>query len=236
MTPRQQYAAFMLLAALAFLLARRCFPPSPAVARLPLAQRFALAGSAFIGGVLGAKLPFALHDGVWTESAWLADGKTITTALIGAYLAVEMVKWFLGIRVPTGDGFAIPLALALGVGRWGCFFNGCCYGTRCDEPWGVDFGDGVPRHPTQVYESLFHFAMAGVLIVLAGRDALRGHRLKLYLIAYAAFRFVTEFIRPEQVVGLGLTFYQWASLALATGLIWQWWRQNGEGENAVTPQ
>lgn len=222
MTPRQAYGGFMLLAAVVFLLARRCFPPPADVIRLPLGHRFALAGSAFIGGVLGAKLPFALQDDVWSEAAWAADGKTITTALIGAYLAVEVVKWSLRIRVSTGDGFAIPLALALGAGRWGCFFNGCCYGTTCELPWSVDFGDGLHRHPTQVYESLFHFAMAAVLIALTGRDLLRGHRLKLYLIAYAVFRFLTEFIRPEPVVFGGLTFYQWSCLALGAGLAVQW--------------
>lgn len=219
MSPRFAYAGFMLLAAVTFLLARRCFPPS---VRLPFAQRFALAGSGFVGGVLGAKLPFALQDGVWTKAAWLADGKTITTALIGAYLAVELAKRFIGIRVSTGDGFAIPLALALGIGRWGCFFNGCCYGTQCDLDWGVDFGDGVLRHPTQIYESFFHFVMAALLIALTARDGFRGHRLKLYLIAYSLFRFATEFIRPEPVVWLGLTFYQWSCVVLAGGLIVQW--------------
>ena len=219
MSPRLAYAGFMLLAAAIFLLARRCFPPRE---RLPRGERFALAGSAFVGGVIGAKLPFAIRDGLTDESAWLADGKTIVTALIGAYLAVEVIKRFLRIRTSTGDGYAIPLALALGVGRWGCFFNGCCYGTECDLPWGTDFGDGIARHPTQAYESLFHFTMAGILIGLAGRDRLRDHRLQFYLIAYSIYRFATEFIRPEPVALAGLTFYQWACVSLGLGLAAQW--------------
>jgi len=212
----------MCLAAGVFLLARRCFPTSPGMARLSPTQRFRLASAAFIGGVFGAKLPFAL-DAELAPSSWLADGKTIVTGLIGAYLAVEVAKKLLGIRVKTGDAYALPLALALAIGRWGCFFNGCCYGTPTNLPWAVDFGDGVARHPTQVYESLFHLAMAGALIVLVGRGLLAGNRLKFYLIGYAAYRFATEFIRPEPAVALGLTFYQWASLALAAGLAIQWW-------------
>ena len=80
------------------------------------------------------------------------------------------------------------------------------------------------RHhcPTQAYESLFHLVMAGVLALCLWRDAFRSHRLKLYLIAYGVFRFLTEFIRPEPAWWLGLTFYQWASLALAAGLAVQW--------------
>ena len=220
MSPRMAYAGFMLLAAAVFLLVRRCSPTPPTVAALPRSDRLALAGAAFVGGVLGAKLPFTLGSDPGAD--WLADGKTITTGLIGAYLAVELVKWALGIRVKTGDTFALPLALALAVGRWGCFFNGCCYGIPTDLPWGADFGNGVMRHPTQVYESLFHLGMAGVLIVLTLRDQLRWHRLQLYLIAYALFRFATEFIRPEPEYAMGLTYYQWASLVLGVGVSLQW--------------
>jgi phosphatidylglycerol---prolipoprotein diacylglyceryl transferase len=81
----------------------------------------------------------------------------------------------------------------------------------------------VKCHPTQVHESLFHLCLAGALWVLTRHDLLRDRRLKLYLIAYAGYRFLTEFIRPEPEWWLGLTFYQWASLALALALAAQWW-------------
>ena len=56
----------------------------------------ALAG--FVGGALGAKLPFALGSGAGPLSVpgWLADGKTITTGLLCAYLAVEKPSIALG--------------------------------------------------------------------------------------------------------------------------------------------
>lgn len=223
---RLAYAGFMLLAAVTFLIVRRLMPPVPGVASLPRMHRFCLAGAAFVGGVFGAKLPFVI--GAESESTnWLADGKTITTGLIGAYLAVEVVKYMLGVRVKTGDSFALPLAIAIAIGRWGCFFNGCCAGTPTDMPWGYDFGDGIRRHPTQVYESLYHLVMAGIIGQFWVRNWLPNHRLQLYLIAYACYRFITEFIRPEPVYAWGLTFYQWASVALAGGLILQWlieWR------------
>src|SRR4051812_25687651 len=110
-----------MLAALAvFLIARRCLPRS-AAGSLPVEQQAGLALAAFLGGVFGAKLPFVFARGVdWTEAAtWTADGKTVTTGLIGAYIAVEFAKWLMGIRIKTGDSFALPLALALAVGRWG---------------------------------------------------------------------------------------------------------------------
>ena len=137
--------------------------------------------------------------------AWTSDGKTIMAALIGGYLAVELAKRLLDMRIKTGDTFAVPLALAMAVGRWGCFFNGCCYGVETTLPWGVWFAvpgaDGTSHlikcHPTQIYESLFHFTMAMVLLWLTIRGLLPHQRLKLYLIAYGVYRFLTEYIRPE---------------------------------------
>jgi phosphatidylglycerol:prolipoprotein diacylglycerol transferase len=224
MSPRIAYAAFMLAGLAVFLLARRCFPTAGGLSRLPPRERLVILLSAFIGGVLGAKLPFVLVRGAdWFGSAWLADGKTVTTGLIGAYVAVELAKLALGVKVKTGDAFALPLALALAIGRWGCFFHGCCHGTPTDLPWGVDFGDGIRRHPTQIYESLFHLTMAFVLIAVIRRGALRTQRLKLYLIAYGVYRFLTEFIRPEPIYALGLTYFQWVALVMIVGLSAQWW-------------
>ena len=47
--------------------------------------------------------------------------------------------------------------------------------------------------------------------------------LKLYLIAYGLFRFLTEFIRPEPRDYLGLTLYQLVMLGMIAGLAVQWW-------------
>src|ERR1700730_2918850 len=180
MTPRHYYTLFMILALVVFLVARHF---QPRLTALPWWHRVALALAAFVGGAIGDKLPFVFaSDTNWlSREAWLTDGKTITTGLMGAYLAVELTKFTLEIRVKTGDTFAVPLALALTVGRWGCFFNGCCYGTETSLPWGVDFGDGLRRHPTQVYESLFHLTMAAVLWGTMTWDVFRYQRLKLYL-------------------------------------------------------
>jgi phosphatidylglycerol:prolipoprotein diacylglycerol transferase len=217
------YAALMLAAAAIFFLARRCFPSGNGLAALPKKERTIIGLSAFIGGVLGAKLPFVFVRGAdWFGTAWLADGKTVTTGLIGAYIGVEMMKFLRGIRTKTGDSFALPLALALSVGRWGCFFHGCCCGVPTQLPWGVDFGDGIPRHPTQIYESIFHFSMALVLIQIVRHDYFRNQRLKFYLIAYGVYRFLTEYIRPEPEYALGLTYFQWVALMLIFGLSLQW--------------
>ncbi|MBW8886110.1 MAG: hypothetical protein JF612_15355, partial [Planctomycetia bacterium] len=44
-----------------------------------------------------------------------------------------------------------------------------------------------------------------------------------YILTYLAYRFFTEFIRPEPRLLFGLTGYQWAALCLAPLFIWLWW-------------
>ena len=226
MTPHLAYTLFMILAIAALLTARRV-QPDPQIEPIPRRRdRFCLAWAAFIGAGLGAKIPFVIaagHEHWLTPHAWLSDGKTILAGMAGGYLAVEIAKKILGVRAKTGDAIAFPLAVCVAVGRWGCFFNGCCVGTETHLPWATDFGDGVGRHPTQIYESLFHLAMAVVLWHVARRGLLRWQRLKLYLIAYCAFRFATEFIRREPRVVGGLTVYQWGSIAMGLLLATQWW-------------
>ncbi len=221
------YSSFMVLALVVFLGARHFTPKPAALAALPGWQRLLLALSGFIGGTFGAKLPFVPFDSEsWLRlSAWFSDGKTIVAGLIGAYLSVEVMKLILCVRVKTGDTFAVPLALALAVGRWGCFYNGCCYGSPTTLLWGVMFkvdGEMLICHPTQLYESVFHLAMAGILLLLMRTGLLRTHRLQLYLICYGVYRFLTEFIRPEPAWLLGLTFYQCAAVFMAVGLTIQW--------------
>jgi len=221
------YTAFMFLALVVFLLVRAMMPRPAQLQRVPVLHRVMLGMAAFVGGAFGAKLPFVFGapTGAFSRFTWMADGKTITTGLMGAYVGVELAKLLLGIRARTGDSFALPLACALAVGRWGCFFNGCCYGVPTDLPWGCDFGleDGLRRHPTQAYESLFHLTMAVVLWFCLRYRLFVNNQLKLYLISYGVYRFLTELIRPEPVVLAGLTFYQWASVVIVAGLSVQWW-------------
>lgn len=218
------YSAIMLLAiVVAGVLLR--FTQRPLA--LSTFQRLAIGIGAFCGAMIGAKLPFVLSD--WSAfrsgAAWFSDGKTILLGLVGGYLGVDVVKWCLEIRTRTGDSFVVPVAVAVAIGRVGCFVAGCCYGTATRLPWGVVFAqvDQAPRHPTQLYETAFHAACAAGMAVALQRGWCRGHLIKAYIILYAGYRFLTEFIRPEAQFLAGLTGYQWSSLALVVGFaaLWQ---------------
>lgn len=192
------YALFQVLA----LLVALAFRPKSA---LPWRPRLALYAGAVAGAGIGAKLPFAIlaNEPFWSAGAWIADGKTILSGLAGGYLGVEIAKVLAGVREKTGDAFAVPLAAGIAVGRWGCWFNGCC---------------SAPGVPVPVIESAFHAAMAVVLWRLQRARALETQRLKLYLVSYCAFRFAIEFVRTEPRVAWGLTAYQFGAVAFAAAL------------------
>lgn len=186
-------------------------------AKLPLTvpQRLAIAAGAIGGAALFAKLPFLFRDleALRSGAVWLDNGRTLTLGLLGGYVGVEAAKWAADVRVRTGDGFVVPVAASVAVGRLGCFVGGCCFGAATTVPWAHDFGDGVLRHPTQLYEAAFHACAAVGLYVLGRRGVWAGHRFKAYVLAYLAFRFGTEWVRPEERGVLGLTVYQWIVLA-----------------------
>ena len=208
---------------------------------LPLStgQRLGVGLGAFVGGMIGAKLPFLFES--WDEflsgAAWFSNGKTILTGLVGGYLGVEIAKWIFEIKSKTGDSFVVPVAVAIAIGRTGCFSAGCCYGKPTDLPWGVAFStvDDQLRHPTQLYETFFHMTAAALFLWLGSRDLFVGNRIKLYLIAYAVYRFFTEWLRPEAQIYRGFTGYQLASLMIIVLFSWLWVRDASQQREEIPP-
>jgi phosphatidylglycerol:prolipoprotein diacylglycerol transferase len=196
--------------------------------RLSAEQRLGLAMGAFIGAMLGAKLPFVLVDwtGMLDGTAWFSSGKTIVCGMVGAYFGVEFAKWLLSIHVKTGDTFVVPAAVTIAIGRLSCLAAGCCYGTPSDLPWAMRCapGDSLRRHPTQIYESLFHASMALLMVNMQRHGIWRGNLAKFYIVCYLLYRFVTETIRPEAVYAWRLTGYQWLALVFIPIFLILWWR------------
>jgi prolipoprotein diacylglyceryltransferase len=189
--------------------------------------RWRLSAVALLGAALGSKLvhwgehlPELLAHG--DALAWMG-GKSIVGGLIGGTFAVELTKARMGIVERTGDVLAVPLCISMMVGRVGCFVSGLTddtYGTPTALPWGVDFGDGVARHPTQLYEIVFLGCLA---LVLSRRRAFGwnvGARFDAFFCGYLAFRVFVDFLKPYTSVpaDFGLAATQWAALA---GLLWR---------------
>jgi phosphatidylglycerol---prolipoprotein diacylglyceryl transferase len=202
-------------------------------------ERIWIGLGAFIGAMLMAKLPFVILDpgGMRDGSVLVMSGKTILFGLVGGYFGVEIVKWRLGIKVKTGDSFAVPVAGSIAVGRLSCLAGNCCYGTPTTLPWGLIFPavDRLPRHPTQLYEFTFHLIAAVVLTQLQKRGLFRNHLIKLYFICYCVYRFLSEFVRPEARDVFGLTAYQWTTSVLIPLFAWLWWRDARDLQYTAPP-
>jgi phosphatidylglycerol:prolipoprotein diacylglycerol transferase len=152
----------------------------------------------------------------WDRYFGRPDGLRLLMVSTGVFLGGLMtaipfcIFWFRHIKLPVLQGLDL-LALAggvvEGVGRWGCFFSGCCFGTPTDLPWAVVFPEiarrlhaglpSVPIHPTQIYMSLNSLAILGVLLLLYRRKRFHGQIIAVYVMLYAITRFFIEFVRGD---------------------------------------
>lgn len=103
------------------------------------------------------------------------------------------------------DLAVIPIILGLGIGRIANFINGELYGRITTLPWAVDFGDGIGRHPSQLYESAKCFVIFGILWIMKNKELKKGTLLWTFITLYGLFRFFIEFVRePDPQLGFVL--------------------------------
>ena len=185
-------------------------------------HRWWMIAAAAIGAVIGSRALYWFEDpsilrAHWSNADYLMGGKTIVGALIGGLFAVEIAKRHLGITRRTGDLFAVPLCLGMAIGRIGCFLTGLddhTAGIATSLPWGINFGDGIARHPTQFYESLFMLVLGAFLWRRLFRPHVEGDIFKMFMVSYFAFRLACDFLKPVVPVFLGLSSIQCACLAM----------------------
>ncbi len=212
---------------LAYLVGARLYGLLKARGADPLAtvDRWWVVAAGFVGAAVGAKvLAWLDHPSLllaaWTAPLDLLGGKTVVGALIGALVAVEWTKRRIGITRATGDLFALPLTVGIAVGRFGCFLTGLddhTHGLPAQLAWAIDFGDGIPRHPAQLYEIAFLLlGLLPLLLWFRRRPHREGDLFKLFMVGYLGFRLGLEFLKPGEPIA-GLSAIQWACLAT---LLW----------------
>ena len=174
-----------------------------------------------IGTIFGARLGhFLFYE---RPSDYLADpmeffrfrngGLASHGAIVGIIIAVLLFSYRMRKQYPDLtwlrllDLIAIPTPLAGACIRIGNFFNQEILGTPSHLPWAVTFGhpiDGslpIPRHPAQLYEAIWYFAVFLLLWRLSARPSfllVRGKLVGLLLILVFTFRFFIEMLKPEQ--------------------------------------
>jgi prolipoprotein diacylglyceryltransferase len=212
--------------------------------RLADADRWWVIAASSVGAVAGSKLLFLLEAPRQSlerlgQPLSLFSGKTIVGALIGGLFAVELTKRVLGIRTRTGDLFALPLCLGIATGRVGCFLTGLddqTGGTPTRLPWGINFGDGAPRHPTQLYEIFFVVLLGIVIFALSRRPHFDGDLFKVFMVGYFVFRLGCDFLKPGVRVFAGLSSIQCACLAMILYYlsdVFRWLRLSGYSVGTV---
>lgn len=158
-----------------------------------------------------------------SANLWLSGergiARSVEGAIAGGIAAIELYKWSAGITARTGARFALPLALGIAIGRLGCYFAGLddyTYGTPTALPWAHDFGDGILRHPVQLYESaaMAVFALVYVLAVLNRKVFAITNGFYLVLVYYGAQRFLWEFLKPYGALIGPFTLFHLLSLSI----------------------
>jgi phosphatidylglycerol:prolipoprotein diacylglycerol transferase len=147
---------------------------------------------------------------------YFMGNKTIVGGFVGGLIGVELTKKQLGVTASSGDMMVYPLILAMIIGRTGCFLAGLedgTFGIPSNLPWAINFGDGIRRHPTNLYEILFWLILGIGLYITEKRFTLAdGAKFKILMVAYLAFRFLIEFIKPDYFFSFGLGVIQLVSL------------------------
>lgn len=175
---------------------------------------------AALGGFLGSHLLGVLENPPLLKGMniiYFMKNTTIVGGLLGGLIGVEVTKSKIGVKTSSGDMMVYPIILAMMIGRLGCHFAGLddgTYGIPSSLPWAIDFGDGITRHPTNLYEMLFWIFLWFFLQGMEKRYHLEnGVRFKLLMTSYLIFRFCIEFIKPDYFFNFGLSTIQLACIA-----------------------
>lgn len=209
-----------------------------------------------LSGVGGGRLAYLIQyrDNVFAQGMSLPEmlfkavnlsegGLVLLGALVGGGLGVVGFFWSRKLNVLEFCDLLMPAVfIGVGFGRLGCLLNGCCFGDRCDLPWGIYFPQGsVPfdalvdrgfllpdaaytfaLHPTQIYSSIDGFVLALATAIFYWYRKHPGDVLALGCMLYSITRFMIEFLRADEMgqLGTGLTISQLYSIGIfALGLI-----------------
>jgi len=186
---------------------------------LPEQKVFDLSIAILASAILGAKLLLVVVE--WKH--YLSSPKDLLGVVrsagvfYGGLICASVVGiWYMRRhRLPAwkvADMGAPAIALGEGIGRWGCFAAGCCYGRESHGPFAVTFTDPLaaeqvgtplhlPIHPTQIYLSVNAFAIFLFLHWLYKRKSFDGEIFCTYLLLYAITRGIIEIWRGDIVRG-----------------------------------
>jgi phosphatidylglycerol:prolipoprotein diacylglycerol transferase len=219
----------------------RIWPPSAPAITVPQMDDLILWIT--LGVIVGGRLGYVFFYG---RGAFLADPLEIVKVWHGG---MSFHGGFLGVTIAIiafarvnrvdmlrlGDLVAPCVPIGLFFGRIANFINGELWGRKTTLPWGIIFpgaNDGLPRHPSQLYEA----GLEGIVLFLILRLAthrlhwlrLRGAITGLFVLMYGVFRIALENVRQPDAGFDHMPFGLTMGILLSTPMIlagaWLIWR------------
>lgn len=190
--------------------------------------------AAFVGGMVGARLSILIFNGWETAPIVLnfyrlfdpsVGPGSIVGGVVGAYISGYIASRIIGRAGCACDAFAPAMALAMAVGRIGCYLSlEDGLGKPTGLPWGVWNGEYL-AHPAPLYDAAFNVLWFLILLRLRDHPWMQnGNLLKVGLAGYAVVRFFIEFVRNNRILLLGLTGQQLACLLIAGAVGVYFWK------------
>jgi len=178
------------------------------------------------GGIIGSRLVHVIDQLDYylehPRKIFGGEGQAIYGAILGGALAV-----WIGSRVhriPFAkfmDVLAPGLIIAQAIGRLANIVNGDAAGKQTGLPWGFTYTNldtyapqGVPTHPSPVYEIIWDLIVLGIVLRLRGRLRPDGSLFIFYLALYSVGRFFITFTRVNNPWLFGLVQAQIIALAI----------------------
>ena len=201
-----------IMAALGFITALFIINRKKAYAHITTEQLSDLMTLVIFAGIAGARALYVLQN--WSmfsnnpaEIIRIDHGGLV---FYGGFLCAIAVMIVYCVRkkisvVKMMDITAPGLAFGHGLGRLGCFINGCCFGKPTSLPWGHVYPEGTlpsqcyhaaPLHPVQLYETFGDLIIFAILFYYVGRLK-KGMIFSIYIILYGTLRFLDEFLRGD---------------------------------------
>ncbi len=133
-------------------------------------------------------------------------GMSFHGGFIGAAICLWLFSRWKRIRYfELTDAILLPAAVIQFLGRVGNFLVGELFGKPSALPWAMAFplsGDSLPRHPSQLYEAAYNLVLISFVLAYNGVASRPGWLTGVWLMGYAIFRSLAEFVRaPVLMVG-----------------------------------
>lgn len=167
-------------------------------------------------GFLGARILFILTRFSYFMEAPLDMFKVWEGGLVffgGPLACVPYLIWYVRRhKLPvwkTADAMIPGLVIAHVFGRFGCLAAGCCYGKPTGSEWGIRLHSelvepalqGIPLHPTQLYEASALLILFTGLLYVFRHKRFDGQVVLTYFMAYPIIRSLVEAFRGDLIRG-----------------------------------